>query len=109
VKDIKPEPLVMSVLATHPDVVSHQPYTSLRDIQIKEEKRGRREEEERTKVREMEVRELWKPHAASGYAMFFAEGGFEYVISNPSPRRHAELSRLMYYVVVQLPGAVQLF
>ena len=84
-KDIKPEPLVMSVLATHPDVVAHKPYTSLRDVQIKEEKREKREEEERCKVREMEVKELWKPHTPSGSAKFFAEGGFEYV-SNPSKR-----------------------
>lgn len=81
-KDMKPEPLVMSVSATHPNVVGHQPYTSLRDVQIKEEKRGKREEEEKSKVREMEVKELWKPHAASGSARFFSEGGFEYVVFN---------------------------
>ncbi|KAG8215235.1 hypothetical protein J3R82DRAFT_8781 [Butyriboletus roseoflavus] len=72
-KDVKPEPLVMSVLATHPCVVAHQPYTSLRDVQIKEEKI---EEEERSKVRKMKVKELWKPHAPSGSAKFFSEGGF---------------------------------
>lgn len=71
----------MGVLATHPNVVAHQPYTSLRDVQIKEEKRGKREEEERSKVREMEVKELWKPHAASGSTKFFSEGGLEYVLS----------------------------
>ncbi|KAF8438578.1 eukaryotic translation initiation factor SUI1 family protein [Boletus edulis BED1] len=76
-KDMKPEPLVMSVSATHPDVIAHRPYTSLRDVQIKEEKRERREEEARSKVREMEVKELWKPHAASGSARFFTEGGFD--------------------------------
>ncbi|KAG6374045.1 hypothetical protein JVT61DRAFT_4685 [Boletus reticuloceps] len=76
-KDIKPEPLVMSVSATHPDVIAHRPYTSLRDVQIKEEKREKREEEERSKVREMEVKESWKPHAASGSARFFTEGGFD--------------------------------
>lgn len=79
---MKPEPLVMSVLTAHPDVVAHQPYMSLRDVQIKEEKRGKREEEERSKVREMEVKELWKPHGANGSAKFFSEGGFEYVLSN---------------------------
>jgi translation initiation factor 2D len=82
VKGIKPEPLVMSVLATHPDVVAHQSYTSLRDVQIKEEKREKREEKERSKV---EVKEFWKPRAASGSAKFFTEGGFEYVLSNLSP------------------------
>ena len=91
VKDIKPEPLVMSVVATHPDVVAHQPYTSLRDIQIKEEKREKREEEEKSKVREMEVKELWKPHAPSGFVKFFTEGGFEFVLSDPYPRRRADM------------------
>ena len=67
----------MNVLATHPDVVAHQPYTSLRDVQVKAEKREKREEEERSKVREMEVKELWKPHTPSGSAKFFTEGGFE--------------------------------
>lgn len=76
-KDVKPEPLVMNVLATHPDVVAHQPYTSLRDVQVKAEKREKREEEERSKVREMEVKELWKPHTPSGSTKFFTEGGFE--------------------------------
>jgi translation initiation factor 2D len=83
VKDIKPEPLVMSVSATHPDVVAHRSYTSLRDVQIREEKRDKRDKEERSKVGEMEVKELWKPHAASGTVKFFTEGGFEYV-SNSS-------------------------
>ena len=70
----------MNVSASHPDVVAHQPYTSLRDVQMKEEKRDKREEEERRKVREMEIKELWKPHTASGSARFFSEGGFEYVV-----------------------------
>ena len=91
VKDIKPEPLVMSVVATHPDVVAHQPYTSLRDLQIKEEKREKREEEEKSKVREMEVKELWKPHAPGGSVKFFTEGGFEFVLSDPYPRRRADM------------------
>lgn len=77
----------MSVSATHPDVVAHKPYTSLRDVQIKEEKRGKREEKEKSKVREMEVKELWKPHAASGSAKFFSEGGLEYVLSNLIPTK----------------------
>ncbi|KAH0833987.1 hypothetical protein J3R83DRAFT_11221 [Lanmaoa asiatica] len=93
-KDIKPEPLVMSVLATHPDVVAHQPYTSLRDVQIKEEKREKREEDEKSKVREMEVKEWWKPHTPSGSAKFFSEGGFEYVLSNLIPRRPVDVVSL---------------
>ena len=77
VKDMKPEPLVLKVSASHSEVASHKLYTSLRDVQLKEEKREKREEEERSRVREMEVRELWKPHAASGSVRFFSEGGFE--------------------------------
>lgn len=79
-KDMKPEALVTSVSATHPAVIAHRPYTSLRDVRIKEGKREKREEEERSKVREMEVKELWKPHTPSGSARFFSEGGFEYVV-----------------------------
>ena len=85
----------MSVVATHPDVVSHQPYTSIRDVQIKEEEREEREEEEQSKVREMEVKELWKPHAPNGSARFFTEGGFEYALRNPSRRGRAD--DVMYY------------
>ena len=77
----------MSVVATHPDVVAHQPYTSLRDVRVKEEKKKKREE---YKVREIEVNEWRKPHAASGSVEFFTEGGFEYVLSNPSTRRRAD-------------------
>ncbi|KIJ61221.1 hypothetical protein HYDPIDRAFT_177119 [Hydnomerulius pinastri MD-312] len=76
-KDIKPEPLIMSVSASHPDVISHRTYTSLRDMQAKEEKREMRQEEERSKVKEMEVKELWKPYSASGSGKFFTEGGFD--------------------------------
>ena len=77
VKDMKPEPLVLKVSASHSDVTSHKLYTSLRDIQLKEERREKRVEEERSRVKEMEVRELWKPHAPSGSVRFFSEGGFK--------------------------------
>lgn len=77
IKDMKPEPLVMSVAASHSEVLSHTPYVSLRDTQLKEEKREKREEEEKAKVQEMEIKELWKPHAPSGSGRFFSEGGFD--------------------------------
>ncbi|KAG6330594.1 hypothetical protein ID866_8497 [Astraeus odoratus] len=76
-KDMKPEPLVTSVSASHPDVVSHRSYVTLRDVQLRQEKREKREEEERSRVKEMEIRELWKPHVASGSGRFFLEGGFD--------------------------------
>ncbi|KAI6042418.1 hypothetical protein EDC04DRAFT_2660821, partial [Pisolithus marmoratus] len=73
---MKSEPLVMSVSASHSEVLSHTSYVSLRDIQLKEEKREKREGEERARVQEMEIKELWKPHTPSGSARFFTEGGF---------------------------------
>ncbi|KAI6019276.1 hypothetical protein BKA83DRAFT_4303738 [Pisolithus microcarpus] len=77
IKDMKPEPLVMSVAASHSEVLSHTPYVSLHDIQLKEEKREKREEEGKARVREMEIKELWKPHAPSGSGRFFLDGGFD--------------------------------
>ena len=77
VKDMKPEPLVLKVSASHSDVTSHKLYTSLRDVHLKEEDEKKRAEEERSRVKEMKVRELWKPDAASGSGRFFSEGGFE--------------------------------
>ena len=79
VKDMKPEPLVLKVSVSHDAVTSHRLYTSLRDVQLKEEKREKKAEEERLRIKEMEVRILWKvkPHAASGSERFFSDGGFE--------------------------------
>ncbi|KIN93949.1 hypothetical protein M404DRAFT_1008652 [Pisolithus tinctorius Marx 270] len=87
IKDMKPEPLVMSVSASHAEVLSHTPYVSLRDVQLKGEKREKREEEERARVHEMDIKELWKPHAASGSERFFSEGGFD----SSAMYTHAEL------------------
>ncbi|KAI5985697.1 hypothetical protein EDC04DRAFT_1574615 [Pisolithus marmoratus] len=77
IKDMKLEPLTMSVSASHSVVLSHTPYMSLHDKQLKEEKWEKRDEEERAKVQEMEIKELWKPHTPSGLARFFMEGGFD--------------------------------
>ncbi|KAI5984795.1 hypothetical protein EDC04DRAFT_2884599 [Pisolithus marmoratus] len=54
IKDMKLEPLVMSVSASHSEVLSYTPY--------------KREGEERARVQEMEIKELWKPHTPSGSA-----------------------------------------
>lgn len=94
-KDMNPEPLVMSVSATQADVVAHRPYTSLRDIQTREQKQAKWEEEVKSKVREMEVKMLWKPHAFSGSERFFSEGGFEYVLSSQSERQSLTSSWLI--------------
>ncbi|KAI6020548.1 hypothetical protein EDC04DRAFT_3118322 [Pisolithus marmoratus] len=77
IEEMKPEPLVMGVSASHPEDLFDTPYVSLLDKQLKEEKWEKRDEEERAKVQEMEIKELWKPHTLSGSARFFTEGGFE--------------------------------
>ncbi|KAG2107739.1 uncharacterized protein F5147DRAFT_696927 [Suillus discolor] len=74
-KEIKSELMVFSVATSHADVVAHRPYLSLKDVALRNEKRGQREEEERTRVKELEVTELWKPHLQS--LKFFAEAGFD--------------------------------
>lgn len=81
-KEIKSELMVFSVATSHADVVAHRPYLSLKDVALRNEKRGQREEEERSRVKELEVTELWKPHLQS--LIFFAEAGFEYG-STPFP------------------------
>ncbi|KAG1801101.1 hypothetical protein EV424DRAFT_1437242 [Suillus variegatus] len=74
-KEIKSELMVFSVATSHADVVAHRPYLSLKDVALRNEKRGQREEEERSRVKELEVTELWKPHLQS--LIFFAEAGFD--------------------------------
>lgn len=75
-KEIKSELMVFSLATSHANVVAHRPYLSLKDVALRNEKRGQREEEERTRVKELEVTELWKPHLQS--LKFFADAGFEY-------------------------------
>ncbi|KAG2031767.1 hypothetical protein BDR03DRAFT_927535 [Suillus americanus] len=74
-KEIKSELMVFSVATSHANVVAHRPYLSLKDVVLRNEKRGQREEEERTRVKELEVTELWKPHLQS--LKFFADAGFD--------------------------------
>ncbi|KAG1774733.1 hypothetical protein EV702DRAFT_1280422 [Suillus placidus] len=74
-KEIKSELMVFSVATSHANVAAHRPYLSLKDVALRNEKRGQREEEERTRVKELEVTELWKPHLQS--LKFFADAGFD--------------------------------
>ncbi|KAG1744397.1 hypothetical protein EDB19DRAFT_1695106 [Suillus lakei] len=74
-KEIKSELMVFSVATSHANVVAHRPYLSLKDVSLRNEKRGQREDEERTRVKELEVTELWKPHLQS--LKFFADAGFD--------------------------------
>ncbi|KAH7922526.1 hypothetical protein BV22DRAFT_1070355 [Leucogyrophana mollusca] len=74
-KEMKSDVLVLGVVPKHADVEAHRSYTSLKDVEVKNERREHREEEERSKVKELVVRELWKPHQQS--MKFFADGGFD--------------------------------
>ncbi|OAX35496.1 hypothetical protein K503DRAFT_696918 [Rhizopogon vinicolor AM-OR11-026] len=74
-KDAKSDVMIISVATSHADVVAHRPYFSLKDIAVRKEKRGQREEEERARVKELEVKELWKPHLQS--LKFFSGAGFD--------------------------------
>ncbi|KAK2465518.1 hypothetical protein APHAL10511_002410 [Amanita phalloides] len=57
----QPDVLVMSVNAAHPNVVGHAVYKTVRDA----EKRVVRNETQRDRSVEVEVRVLWKPHLDS--------------------------------------------
>lgn len=74
-KEIKSELMVFSIATSHADVVAHRQYLSLKDVALRNEKRGKREQEERSRVKELEVIELWKPHLQS--LNFFADAGFD--------------------------------
>jgi translation initiation factor 2D len=74
-KDTKSDVMVFSVAASHANVIAHKPYLSLKDVSLRNEKRGQREEEERSRVKELEIKEFWKPHLQS--LKFFAGAGFE--------------------------------
>lgn len=74
-KDAKSDVMVISVVTSHADVVAHKTYLSLKDVSLKKEKREQREEVEQGRVKELEIKELWKPHLQS--LKFFSGAGFE--------------------------------
>jgi hypothetical protein len=71
--------VITGVFPKHAEVLAHREYTTLKDIEDKRAKKEEREDEERTKVKEMGVRECWKPWQAS--VGFFEGAGGRWVAS----------------------------
>lgn len=72
----QPDILVTSVNATHPSVASHTPFVMVKDLELKAAQRAAKQERERESEarKEIEIKELWKPHQAS-VDLFEALGG----------------------------------
>lgn len=60
-KDFKGDLNILSVQATHPEVVQHKPYRTTGDKEKAEEKRLAEEKLQQEKVKELSIRELWMP------------------------------------------------
>jgi translation initiation factor 2D len=65
--------VITGVFPQHADVLAHQRYTTLKDVEDKKARQEEREESERKKVKEMEIRECWKPW--QGSVGFFQSAG----------------------------------
>lgn len=61
-KDMKSELVIIGIFPLHADMATHQCYETLRDLNIKWEKREEKEEAEKNKDKEMQITEKWKPH-----------------------------------------------
>ena len=63
----QPDVLVMSVNSSHPTVESHESFVTMRKLELKAAKKAAREEKEKEadRSREVQVKELFKPHQAS--------------------------------------------
>ena len=72
----QPDVLVTSVNALHPDVIHHAPFVTVRDLELKAAKKAAREEKEKESrsSREVEIKELWKPHQST-VELFEGMGG----------------------------------
>ena len=81
-KEFKGDLNILGVNASHSEVQSHLPYQTVGDKEKREEKKAEREKSEREMVKEITVRELWKPHAQS--IQFFEAIGKKYVSASPS-------------------------
>lgn len=75
-KDMKSDLVVMGVFPKHTDVISHHAYRTVKEMEEKRERTQERAEMERSKVKEMQVTELWKPHQQT--VQFFAQTGNRY-------------------------------
>jgi translation initiation factor 2D len=69
--------VITGVFPQHADVVAHRRYTTLKDVEDKRVRQEEREEGERKKVKEMEIRECWKPW--QGSVGFFQSAGGRWV------------------------------
>lgn len=63
----QPDVLVTSVNASHPSVAAHMTFATLKELETMAAKKAAREEKEREILahKEIEIRELWKPHQTS--------------------------------------------
>jgi len=72
----QPDVLITSVNGSHPDVMDHTRFVTVRDLELKAAKKAAREEKEKESQsgREVEVKELWKPHQST-VELFEGMGG----------------------------------
>ncbi len=72
----QPDILVTSVNTAHPAVASHTPFVMVKDLELKAAQRAAKEERERESEakKEIEIKEMWKPHQTS-VDLFEAMGG----------------------------------
>jgi hypothetical protein len=75
---MKSEIVVTAVYTQHGDVVGHQVYGTLRDLDLKREKKEEAEKAEKNKVKELVITEKWKPHQQT--IKFFEEMGHRYIV-----------------------------
>ena len=63
----QPDVLVTSVNASHPEVVDHTPFVTVKDLELKAAKKAAREEKEKESQSngKIEIKELWKPHQST--------------------------------------------
>lgn len=67
------ELVITGVFPKHVDVIAHRKYTTLKDVDDRKAKKDEREEGERNKVKEMGVKEYWKPWQVT--VEFFEKAG----------------------------------
>jgi len=72
----QPDVLITSVNASHPSVQSHQSFVTIRNLELKAARQAAREEKEKGAQgsREVQVKELYKPHQAT-VDLFEGRGG----------------------------------
>jgi len=75
-KKSQPDVLITSVNAKHPSVVGHASFVTVKDVEVTAAKKAAREEKQRESNahKEVEIKELWKPHQDS-IELFEGMGG----------------------------------